>query len=85
MTAQIPNSAFACAMLGPNHRAPATHIVDAQVHIRGDIYAPLRWMTCSDVACITASHSHAEMVGKHVDLRPLTGAEAEELTGLVAQ
>jgi hypothetical protein len=65
-------TAFTCDMRGKTHTTPATHLVDAQVHIGVDDYEPLTWLVCSDLACHLAAAVHAEAIGIHVDTRPLT-------------
>ena len=83
ITAEQPAStAFTCDMGGPTHLEPATHIVDAQVHIGVDDFEPLSWLICADLACHQAASAHAEAIGHHIDTQPIT--EAEAVTGLQA-
>jgi hypothetical protein len=84
MNAQLPNSAFLCDMWGRRCGRPAVVIVDAKVRISPRDMEPLAWLCCDSLVCLLAATAHAEMIGEHVDSRPLTLVEAEELTGLVA-
>jgi len=80
----IPNRAFDCAMFAGRCGRPATFIVDAHIRIGIDDYEPLRWMTCDALRCVVGAQLHAETFGIHMDTRPLTVAEAEEITGYLA-
>lgn len=79
-----PHPHATCDMFGGTCPRPAVYIVDAHIRIGADDWAPLRWMTCADLACVAAANLHAEAYGEHVDTRPITLAEAEALTGLKA-
>lgn len=83
MTAQIPSPRFLCDMWGGRCGRPAHLIVDATVRI-GATYEPLTWLVCDDLRCMIGAAAHAEMIGGHVDSRPLTVAEAEALTRVKA-
>lgn len=75
-------TAFTCQQ--STHQAPATHIVDAQVHIGVDTFEPLSWLTCSDLSCLLGAAAHAEAIGWHVDTRPIRAGAVEVIAGLQA-
>lgn len=85
MTATIPNPQLRCDMRARACRQPAEHVVEAKVRIGShDDWEPLYWLCCSQLGCVIGAWLHAELVGQHVDTRPLTVSEAEAITGYYA-
>lgn len=73
-----------CSQGPPGHETPATLVVEYNVALPpycGDFDTRFL-LTCDALACIFEATVHAEAVGCHHDLYPLTVADAEAITGL---